>query len=231
MTYKVIKFEVNDLIKELQRIEAEYLSLEEVERKKYYYNNLRGEFNKRYGDGTSNKNMSIKNAALMIALNKTCFNGLFRQNSKGKFNVPYGRYKNPRLVNEKNLLNVNLLLKNVEILSMSYENLPYDVEKSSLIYFDPPYRPLSNSSNFTKYSKEDFNDDDQRQLAELFKKLDKKGHHLILSNSDPTNTNKNDLFFDNLYQGYFIKRVLAKRFINSDASKRKAINELLITNL
>lgn len=225
MTYKVIKSEVNDLIKELQRIETEYLSLNETARKEYFYNNLRCEFNKRSEDGTS-----IKNAALMIALNKTCFNGLFRQNSKGEFNVPYGRYNNPRLVNEKNLLNVNLLLRNVEILSMSYENLPYDVEKSSLIYFDPPYRPLSNSSSFTKYSKEDFNDDDQRKLAELFKRLDRKGHHLILSNSDPTNTNKNDLFFDNLYQGYFIKRVLAKRFINSDASKRKAINELIITN-
>ncbi len=99
-----------------------------------------------------------------------------------------------------------------------------------MIYFDPPYRPLSTSSSFTKYSKEDFNDEDQIQLAKLFRKLDKQDHNLILSNSDPTNTNENDLFFDELYRGFQIKRVLAKRFINSDFTKRVAIRELLIIN-
>ena len=225
LTYRIIKSNPKELIRELKKLENEYLALNESQRQAYYYK-LRSEFNNNDSnlDGTSEKQNLVR-VSLFLALNKTCFNGLFRQNSKGEFNVPYGRYKNPKLLNEINILNVSKLLHNVEILNTSYDKIPYSENKKSLIYFDPPYRPLSNSSSFTKYSKEDFNDNDQKQLAKYFKKLNKDKHFLLLSNSDTK-----DNFFENLYKGFYIKTVSAKRYINSNANGRGNINELFIKN-
>lgn len=231
LTYRIIKSNPKELIRELKKLENEYLALNESQRQAYYYK-LRSEFNNNDSnlDDTSEKQNLVR-VSLFLALNKTCFNGLFRQNSKGEFNVPYGRYKNPKLLNEINILNVSKLLHNVEILNTSYDKIPYSENKKSLIYFDPPYRPLSNSSSFTKYSKEDFNDEDQITLSKTFRKLSNDGNQLILSNSDPTNTDSNDSFFDHLYEGFSIKRISARRSINSNSNMRGKIRELIITNI
>lgn len=231
LSYKVIKLFPEELIKELKNIERKFIKLDEPNRKIFYYDELRTPFNKlKINYSTIDKQSCIKKVSLLMALNKTCFNGLFRQNSKGEFNVPVGRYKNPKILDEDNLRNVSKLLQDTEILCGSYDSIKIPKSRKAFIYFDPPYRPLSTTSSFTKYSKGDFNDEDQKKLANYFRKLDKEGHYLLLSNSDPTNTDENDLFFDKLYKGYHIQRILAERFINSDSSKRKAIRELLITN-
>ena len=231
LTYKVVKLFPEELIKKLAKIQMEYLELNTEDRKEYYYEKLRKPFNHLQVDYKSQDRKNwIEKAALLIALNKTCFNGLYRQNSKGEFNVPVGRYKNPVILDEENLKNVSKLLQNTKILCGNYDSVKIPENKKAFVYFDPPYRPLNTTSSFTKYSKDDFNEEDQKKLARYFKKLDKEGHYLLLSNSDPMNIEKSDLFFENLYMGYHIKRVLAKRFINSDSSKRKAITELLISN-
>ena len=231
LTYKVIKLFPEELIKKLDIIQTEYLKLDTEDKKEYFYKKLRTPYNQLKIDyKEEDKKTWTEKAALLIALNKTCFNGLYRQNSKGEFNVPVGYYKNPKILDEENLRNVSKLLQDTEILCGSYDSIKIQNSKKAFIYFDPPYRPLSTTSSFTKYSKRDFNDEDQKKLANYFRKLDKEGHYLLLSNSDPTNTDENDLFFDKLYKGYHIQRILAERFINSDSSRRKAIRELLITN-
>jgi len=231
LTYKVIKMFPEELIKKLDIIQTEYLKLDTEGKKEYFYKKLRTPYNQLKIDyEEEDKKTWTEKAALLIALNKTCFNGLYRQNSRGEFNVPVGYYKNPKILEEENLRNVSKLLQDTEILCGSYDSIKIPNGKKAFIYFDPPYRPLSTTSSFTKYSKGDFNDEDQKKLANHFRKLDKEGHYLLLSNSDPTNTDENDLFFDKLYKGYHIQRILAERFINSDSSKRKAIRELLITN-
>ncbi|HEX3013408.1 MAG TPA: Dam family site-specific DNA-(adenine-N6)-methyltransferase, partial [Methanobacterium sp.] len=172
----------------------------------------------------------IERVTYLIFLNKTCFNGLFRQNKKGEFNVPFGRYKNPSIYNENNIIQVSKALKNTEIFYGDFTSSSKYIEKGSFVYFDPPYRPLNRTSSFTKYSKDGFFDEDQIRLSKFFDEMDKKEAYLMLSNSDPKNKDINDHFFDELYKNYNINRVHAKRHINSNASKRGEINELIITN-
>lgn len=225
LSYKVIQKHPEDLINKLREIENEYLPLSLEAKKKYYYKNLRKKFNELKVNYLKPYTIfSIEKVALLIALNKTCFNGLYRQNSKGEFNVPMGRYKNPKILDEENLREVSTLLKNTQIFYGSYDSIKIPKETKTFIYLDPPYRPLT-TSGFTKYSKEDFNDKDQKQLAKYFKKLNKDKHYLLLSNSDTK-----DNFFENLYKGSNIKRVSAKRCINSNANGRGNVNELLIKN-
>lgn len=229
LTYTVVKQYPDELIKKLRIIENEFISLPEEEKPLYFYNNLRLPFNElKVSDISIDKKNNIQKVALLIALNKTCFNGLYRQNSKGGFNVPFGRYKNPKILNEENIINCSKLLQNTEILCGGYEEIEIPKETKAFIYFDPPYRPLSKTSGFTKYSKEDFNDDDQKKLASYYNRLSKQGHFLLLSNSDPKNQDINDNFFDDLYKDFNIQRVSAKRFINADSSKRGSVNELMI---
>lgn len=155
--------------------------------------------------------------------------GLFRVNSKSLFNVPIGRYKNPRILDEQNLLNVSKVLKNATILQADFSKALKYADKKTFVYYDPPYRPIAETASFNSYAVGDFNDDEQRRLKDIFAKVDKHGALQMLSNSDPTNYVK-DTFFDDLYKGYKIYRVSAKRLINSDAGKRNEIRELLITN-
>ncbi len=231
LAYTVVKQYPEELIKTLRIIEKEFISLNEEEKKIYFYNNLRIPFNKlKTHNLSTNKKENIQKAALLIALNKTCFNGLYRQNNKGEFNVPFGRYKNPKILNSDNIRNCSKLLQNTKILCGGYENIKIPSMTKALIYFDPPYRPLNKTSGFTKYSKEDFDDEDQKKLASYYDKLSKQGHFLLLSNSDPKNYNTNDCFFDQLYKDFDIQRVSARRFINSDATKRGKVKELLIKN-
>ncbi len=229
--YLTIKNNHIELIENLRKIQSNYLAKTEGERKEYYYQ-IRNEYNKNiltfnYQEYNSSW---IERASQLIFLNKTCFNGLFRQNKKGEFNVPSGKYKNPKICDDINIIAVNKALENTEIKICDFAETQRFVDAETLVYLDPPYRPLSNSSSFTSYSKEGFSDDDQIRLFKYYKELDEIGANLILSNSDPKNHNENDNFFDNLYNKFSIQRVKATRMINSNAQKRGQINEIIIAN-
>jgi len=167
----------------------------------------------------------IERAARFLYLNKTCFNGLYRVNSKGQFNVPFGRYKNPNIVNEKTLREANRLLQGVTIKLQPFEKSLEDVEEGDFVYFDPPYYPLSETANFTGYTKETFLDEEQKKLAMVFERMHKKGVKAMLSNSDTS-------FIKGLYanNGFKIRKVKARRAINCNASKRGEINEIIVMN-
>ncbi|HON57706.1 MAG TPA: Dam family site-specific DNA-(adenine-N6)-methyltransferase, partial [bacterium] len=167
----------------------------------------------------------IERTALLIFLNKTCFNGLFRQNKNGEFNVPFGGYENPKIADENNICAVNKALIDTEIFCLDFSSALDMIDKNSFVYLDPPYRPLNKTSSFTDYSKEGFTDTDQKRLSDFYKRADKKGAYLMLSNSD-----SKDNFFNNLYSEYNIQRVLANRMINCNGNGRGKITELIITN-
>lgn len=231
LVYKVIKKDVNLLIEILEDFKARYLLLNEQKRENFFYS-VREDYNgnkileKRY----RYDNKWVLRAAQMIFLNKTCFNGLYRLNKTGEFNVPFGKYINPGIFDENNLRSVSRLLQNTEILFGDFSLLEDSINENSFVYFDPPYRPISTTSSFNSYSKEGFNDDEQKRLATTFRKLDKKGAKLMLSNSDPKNINKKDSFFDDLYSGFRIERIDAARMINSNSEKRGKIKELIVRN-
>ena len=231
MTYNVIKYDHTSLIDKLSILEEEYLKLNSLDRKEFFLN-IRSNFNNdlKSFDFENYGQNNITRASYTIFMNKTCFNGLFRLNKKGEFNVPHGRYKNPLICDKENITNVHYLLKNVEIRNDSYLASEEYIDNKSLVYLDPPYRPLSKTSNFTSYSSNDFNDEDQIELSNYYKRISNKGALAILSNSDPHNTDKNDNFFDELYKEFTIDRIEAKRSINSKGDKRGSITELLIRN-
>ena len=224
LTYRTIKNRPDALIESLQQLSHEYFSHETHEERKQYFLERRIEFNE--------LSQAIpRKAALMIFLNKTCFNGLYRVNSRGFFNVPFGKYKHPKILDEPNIRAVNELLQKVEILQGDYrETIQYINDKNVLFYFDPPYKPISHTSSFTSYARDSFHDDDQIRLKNFCDEVDALGYRFILSNSDLKNCNPDDEFFDELYKDYSISRVKAMRAINSKASGRGEINELLITN-
>ncbi len=224
--YQIIRADVEVLIKVLNTFQNEYIPLNNISRKAYYYSK-REEFNSFIGHKTADKAYV---AALFIFINRTCFNGLYRVNSKGLYNVPIGAYKNPKILDEENLINISKKLKNVKIMCARYDESIDFIDSKTLVYFDPPYRPLNETSSFTSYSKHEFGDKEQIALAKYFKKASEKGAKCILSNADPKNIDKKDDFFDDLYDGFSINRIHSKRRINSNASKRGDISELLITN-
>ena len=225
-TYKSIRDNVDILIKSLKGMEEQYIPLDNENRKDYYYKK-REEYNSLKINSEVN---NIEKAVLFIFLNKTCFNGLYRVNKKGKFNVPMGAYKKPKICDEENLKNVSLALKKVKIIYADYRESESFIDEKTLVYIDPPYRPLNITSSFTSYTENDFNDKEQIELAEYINVLNKKGAKIVISNSDPKNNDIDDNFFDKLYKNYNINRVKATRMLNSNASLRGAINELLITN-
>ena len=225
-SYNVIKNNVENLITNLKQIETEYLRLEQEERKEYFYNK-RNEYN----NYTLEENkQNIQRAAQFIYLNRTCFNGLYRVNKSGKFNVPMGSHKNPTICDEENLRNLSNLIQNVQFQYGDYKKSMEYVTKNTFVYFDPPYRPLNITSGFTSYTKEDFDDDNQRELAEFYRELNTQNVKLMLSNSNPKNTNKEDTFFDNIYQGFNIDEIYASRMINANSKGRGKISEILVTN-
>ncbi|MEM9922175.1 MAG: DNA adenine methylase [Cyanobacteria bacterium P01_D01_bin.50] len=231
LAYKTIQRNVDELIEKLLDIENKYLSLNENQRSRYFYQE-REKFNYRR-DKINLLNYNgewIERTARIIFLNKTCFNGLFRVNSKGDFNVPIGKYKKPSLCHPENLKAVAKILQKTKIVKADFSQYEEFIDSDTFVYFDPPYRPISNTSNFTSYSHQIFGDSEQIRLYKYYKKLDQKGALLLLSNSDPKNHNPEDDFFDRVYSDYRIERVKASRFINSKSSKRSPINELLIMN-
>lgn len=231
LTYKVIQKDVTKLIEFLHKYDTFYKKLTEKKQKEYYYE-IRENFNLQRFNINYNKYSEnwIPRAAQTIFLNRTCFNGLFRFNSKGGFNSPMGKYKNPKILDEQNLLNVSKLFEIATIRKADFKEVRNDIKDNSFVYFDPPYRPISTTASFTAYSKFNFQDDEQLQLAGLYYDLNEQGHSLMLSNSDPKNTNPEDDFFETIYANYNIQRVDAKRSINSDPNKRNSIKEIVVTN-
>ena len=231
LCYKTLQTDVKKVITELRKMRDRYPGHEEQEERKAFFYAVRSDWNASVGDVFSlKKSEQIKRTAQTIFLNRTCFNGLFRVNSKGLFNVPIGSYKNPSILNEENLLNVSKSIQDVKFHHAQYSHILHFLGKKTFVYFDPPYRPLTTSSSFTAYSKSGFNDENQEQLAELCRQLDKNGVHFMLSNSDPKNADEEDLFFDDLYDGFRIDRVEANRAINSKGSGRGKITEILVQN-
>lgn len=223
-TYKVIKSQPRELISILQTFQDEYHALENSEEaKKEYYYQKRDLYNLK-------KEEKSGQAALFIFLNRTCFNGLYRVNSKGLYNVPIGSYKKPTICEKENILAVSNTLQKVDILCGDYEATLDIAPRESIFYFDPPYKPLSPTSSFNSYSKNEFDDKEQVRLRNFCFKLEELGYKWILSNSDVKVTDINDNFFDELYADFTIARVKAKRSINSNSDKRGELNELLITN-
>ena len=223
--YKNIKYYPDELVLKLKDIEKEYLNITNEDSRKDFYLRMRTLFN--------NKDItSIEKTMLLIFLNRTCFNGLYRENSKGEFNVPFGKYSNPTICNEDVIYADSELLNkfDVEINNGDFEIMTDD-NNLTFYYFDPPYRPISETSSFNSYVKGSFDDNEQERLANFCKKLSKKSNYLwMLSNSDCSAKNPNDLFFENLYYNFNIMRVYAARSVNAVASKRGKLSELLITN-
>ena len=222
-TYRVIKSDVEKLILELTRIQAEYLALNDVARKDYFLSQR-----ERYNE---KNNSDIETAALFIFLNRTCFNGLYRVNSKGKFNVPHGRYTNPKICDEETLRADSVVLQRVEILCGDFSQTGKYADNNVLYYFDPPYRPLTETSAFTFYAKDGFDDAEQTRLRDFCEQIAAHKSLFVASNSDPQNIDNGDDFFDHLYKRFSIKRVSAARMINSKGNGRGAISEIMISNV
>ncbi len=231
VTYKVVQTYPHVLIERLLSIEKEYLSLSEDEQRKFFYE-IRYLYNsqKKEFDFSNLSEDWVSRATYMIFLNRTCYNGLYRLNRNGEFNVPYGKYKNPKICDKENILEVSKALQNTEIICADFEESQRYISKGALVYLDPPYRPLSKTSNFTNYTEDGFSEEDQIRLAKYFREVHKRGAHILLSNSDPKNFDRRDDFFELLYEGFVIERVPARRYINSNAGGRGSIMELIIRN-
>ncbi|MDE5765426.1 MAG: DNA adenine methylase [Ruminococcus sp.] len=224
--YVQIRDNVEFLIENLSRLQILYRKMNENDKKSFYLEQ-RERFN--FGIQTNNVPKS-EMAYLFIFLNKTCFNGLYRVNKKGLFNVPIGSYIKPLVCDADNLKFVSSLLHNVNITCGDYSETAGFIDKNTFVYIDPPYRPISATASFTSYSNIRFGDNEQISLSRFIDKISDCGAKVMASNSDPKNCDENDNFFDNIYSDYNILRVSAKRMINSKSAARGTINELLICN-
>lgn len=222
-TYQVIRDNPYLLIDALNELQAYFRSLADYDRQKDFYLSVRSRFN-------SHNLSDIEEAAAMIFLNRTCFNGLYRENSKGGFNVPFGRYSNPTICDDTLIIADSELLQRVEILNGDFSRTAEYADGYTFFYFDPPYRPLDATSSFNSYVKEAFDDNEQIRLKIFYENITVAGYSAMLSNSDGRGRNVDDDFLDRLYAGFFIERVYAKRCINANAAKRGSLTELLIRN-
>ena len=207
--YSVVRDDVYELIDDLNKhdVSKEYfLKIRNLDRTPKYH-------------GLSD----VAKASRFIYLNRTCFNGMYRVNSQGQFNVPFGNYKNPRIVDAENLINCSKLLKNTEICCADFSEILYKVKKGDFVYFDPPYVPLNETSCFTSYTKDGFDLDMQFKLRDVCDELDSKGVMFLLSNSDTKLVNE-------LYSNYEIKKVFASRAINANSNGRGKVTEVLVRN-
>ena len=223
--YQTVKNDVDNLIAKLNEMQMLFLPMDENGRKYFYYT-----VRERFNSMTLTEETATEKAAQFIFLNKTCFNGLYRVNRKGQFNVPMGAYKNPTICDDENLRNIHEALQNVTIVCGDYSLSKSFIDKDTFVYIDPPYRPISETSGFMSYNSDVFDDNEQIRLSEFIDEINLSGAKIVLSNSDPKNVNEEDNFFDDLYKNYKINRVEASRAINSKGDKRGKINELLICN-
>ena len=225
LTYRTVKDDVEALISKLAKIEEDYLAIVEQDKRSQLFYEIREQYNQHDGN-------AIERVSQLIFLNKTCFNGLFRVNKRGQFNVPFGKYANPTICNAEVLRADSQLLQSaqVEICQGDYAQILRHIDGLTFVYLDPPYRPLDATSSFTAYAKGDFNDDDQRALAAFCHQLSDAGCYWMESNADCSAKNPEDTFFEELYKDFRIERVYASRFINANPEKRGKLTELLIKN-
>ncbi len=221
--YRIIKERPEELITILRKFNAQYKEQISDEKRKAMFFTERDRYNSGLAD-------EVETAALFIFLNRTCFNGLYRVNSKGQYNVPFGKAVNPIICDEATIWADSDVLKNVEILCGDFEKVAEKIPQTAFFYFDPPYRPLTQTAAFTAYSKYGFGDEQQIRLAQFARRLTAEGNQWLLSNSDPHNVDESDDFFDKLFSGFDIRRVFASRMINSKAEGRGKITELAIRN-
>lgn len=224
--YQLIANAPQTLIERLKNIENNYYSVDFSARKELFY---------AYRDQYNCEGIHPdERAALFIFLNHTCFNGLYRVNAAGKFNVPYGRYKNPVICNEELIIADHQLLNSVELVIRQpgdYKLIRQNLSRNhpNFVYFDPPYRPLNATSSFKEYSNNPFEDKQQEELKQFCDRLSARNCRIMQSNSD-SKTEDGNSYFEALYEGYVIQRVLASRFINADPEKRKKLTEVVIRN-
>lgn len=223
LCYQVVRDNPTELVKSLDAIQTEYHALRTEEERKIFFLGKRDRFNTKSLD-------SIENCTLFFFLNRTCFNGLYRVNKAGKFNVPFGKYSTPTICDADTIYADSRLLQKVEIMTGDFEQTYTKIEDNTFFYFDPPYRPLSNTSSFNDYSKEDFNDNAQIRLKHFCDKLNEIGVDFMLSNSDCLGKDGIDRFFDDLFIDYRIERVWASRNVNAIASKRGKLTEIVVNN-
>ena len=221
--YQTVRDYPEELIASLRDIQEAYNELQTEEGRKDFFMAARARYNEKNLD-------PIENTTKFFFLNRTCFNGLYRVNKKGLFNVPFGRYSNPTICNPETILKDSELLQRVEILNGDFEGTFEYAQGNTLFYFDPPYRPLNDTSSFNNYAKEAFNDDAQIRLKKYCDRINDAGFKFMLSNSDSKSVNREDNFFDVLYAAYQIERVLASRSINSNPNKRGELTEILVRN-
>lgn len=221
--YKIVRDMPHKLIASLAKIQNEYATLPCDREKKEFFLDKRALFNTKPLE-------DIDTATLFIFLNRTCFNGLYRENRSGAFNVPFGRYANPTICDADTIMADSQVLKRVKMLTGDFERTFDFATGKTLFYFDPPYRPLSNTSSFNDYVKEKFNDDAQRRLKAFCDKINSAGHSFMLSNSDCSGKNGEDRFFDDLFAEYRIERVWASRCVNANGAKRGKLTEILVRN-
>ena len=221
--YKVVRDTPTELVASLKDIQHEYYSLKSEDVRKQFYMMIRDEFN--------TKSLTpIRNTTLFFFLNRTCFNGLYRVNKSGLFNVPFGKYETPTICDTTTIYADSDLLQNVEIMTGDYQPTFNRAKGRTLFYFDPPYRPLSNTSSFNDYAKEAFNDLAQERLKLFCDRIEDAGFSFMLSNSDCFNTPIKDRFFEDLYLEYIIERVWASRYVNANPAKRGKLQEILVHN-
>lgn len=221
--YRTVRDNPEELIDSLRDIQSAYKNLQTEEARKDFFLAMRDRYNEKGLD-------AIENTTKFFFLNRTCFNGLYRVNKKGLFNVPFGKYTNPQIYDEKTIRKDSELLKRVEIITDDFEATFRYAEGNTLFYFDPPYRPLSDTSSFNDYAKESFNDEAQIRLKLYCDRINDAGFHFMLSNSDCKGKDEKDNFFDVLYEAYHIERVWASRSINSNPTKRGKLTEILVHN-
>ncbi len=220
--YTVVRDTPEALLTRLDTLQREYLPLDEPQRKAYYLHQ-RDIYNSKSTD-------DITTAALLIFLNRTCFNGLYRVNAKGAFNVPHGRYAHPQICDETTIMADSALLQRVTVTCGDFASTIAYATRESLFYLDPPYKPLSNTSSFNSYSKEAFDDNEQIRLSQFCQTLEWIGSRFILSNSDVRGNDPDNSFFDDLYTSFTIRRVYATRMVNANPDKRGKLTELMISN-
>lgn len=224
-TYKQIRDNIDDVVAFLAELQNRFWEKDDVARKEMYMAKR-----ERFNQLISANSTGVETAVLFIFLNKTCFNGLYRVNGKGAFNVPIGSYKKPPICDEENLRKICNLLKNVTIQFGDYSKCKFFIDSRTFVYIDPPYRPLTATSSFTSYTENGFGDKEQIELGKFVDEISAKGAKVVVSNSDPKNSDESDSFFDDLYSSYTIMRISAKRMINSKGNARGHISELLICN-
>jgi len=222
-TYAVVRDAPESLIGCLRDLQAAYRACRSEDERRGVFLEKRARYNRRDSE-------AAEQAALFIFLNRTCFNGLYRVNANGLYNVPFGKSKKPLICDEETIRADSELLKRVEICNGDFEDMAGKADEDSFLYFDPPYRPLTVTASFTAYAKEGFDDAEQIRLAQFCRRLDADGHKWLLSNSDPHNIDADDDFFDDLYRGFDIRRVGVSRTISCKAECRGRITELAIRN-